>query len=93
VDKFAGERVDQNLRPFIISTTQPLLFIYLPATQCNQQLAATLSYAVMEENEGRKEGRKRLWRRKEKDISLGISLNFLHIDTVTVCCNSTRLLC
>jgi len=89
VDKLAGERVDQKVRIFVISNTPPLLFIYLKTTQCNQQLAATLSYAVMRE----KEGSKRLWRRKEQDISLGIVLNFLHINIVFVSRNSTWLIC
>ena len=42
VDKLAGERVDQKLWHFAISDTLPLLFIYLPTTQFNQQLAEYL---------------------------------------------------
>lgn len=43
VDKLAGEQVDQKLRHFAISNTPPLLFTYLPPTECNQQLATSLS--------------------------------------------------
>jgi hypothetical protein len=57
VDKLAGEQVDQKLRHFAISNTPPLLFIYLPPTECNQQLATSVSYTVMTEKEGSKRQR------------------------------------
>ena len=57
MDKLAGEQFDQKVRTFAIINTAPLLFIYLPATQRNQQVAASLSFTVMKE----KEGGKRQW--------------------------------